>query len=108
MAKSNVLVVDDNEFDQVLLQAHLEAAGFGLEFAHDGVEAWEKLKQSPNGFDVVLLDRAMPKMNGLELLTRIKSDPELRVIPVILQTASGDRSQILEGVRAGAYYYLVK
>jgi len=56
----------------------------------------------------VLLDRTMPRMDGMQLLGKMKDDEELRMVPVILQTALAHRDQILEGIRAGAYYYLTK
>lgn len=105
---TRVLVVEDNVFDQQLLQEHLSSRGYQTEFAHDGAEALPKLEADPLRYDVVLLDRSMPRMNGLQLLSRIKENPRLRTIPVILQTASAMREEMVEGIRAGAYYYLTK
>jgi len=106
--KTHVLVVEDNELDRVLLHAHLNRIEVDTDFAHDGVEAWQLLEEQPNRFDVVLLDRTMPRMNGMELLTRMKSDVRFRMLPVILQTAAVGREEMLDGIRAGAYYYLTK
>lgn len=105
---THVLVVEDNELDRALLEAHLTHAGFDTEFARDGVEAWETLDRDPARFDVVLLDRSMPRMTGLELLARMKADLRCRTLPVILQSAHVGRAEMLEGIRAGAYYYLTK
>src|SRR5262249_12128348 len=57
---------------------------------------------------LVLLDRTMPRMSGLELLGRMKGNARCRTIPVILQTACVGREEMIEGIRAGAYYYLTK
>ena len=103
-----VLVVEDNELDRRLLQAHLKKTECVTEFARDGLEAWTMLDRDPDRFDLVLLDRTMPRMNGLELLARMKADPRCRTIPVILQTAHVGREEMIEGIRAGAYYYLTK
>ena len=103
-----VLVVEDNAFDRALLQAHLHPLPADVAFAGDGIEAWEMLERDARQFDVILLDRTMPRMNGLELLARLKSDPRCRTIPVILQTGSVGREEIREGINAGAYYYLTK
>ncbi len=103
-----VLVVEDNALDRALLQAHLTRLAAELEFAGDGVEAWEMLDRDGPRYDVILLDRTMPRMNGLELLARLKADPRCRTIPVILQTGCVSREEMIEGIRAGAYYYLTK
>ncbi len=103
-----MLVVDDHALDRKLLTLHLEPEGYAIETAGDGVEAWGMLNVDPERYDVVLLDRTMPRMDGMQLLTRIKDEERLRMLPVILQTALARRDQILEGIRAGAYYYLTK
>lgn len=103
-----ILIVEDAKLDQRLLAAHLQPRGYLLEFAGDGVEALTLLEQEPLRFDLVLLDRSMPRMGGMEVLARLKSTPRLRMLPVILQTAFAGRDEILDGMRAGAYYYLTK
>lgn len=105
---ANVLIVDDNGADRTLLGAYLSEGSYALHFAEDGVEAMALLEREPLGFDAVLLDRSMPRMGGMEVLARIKGDPRLRMLPVIMQTAAAERSDMLEGIRAGAYYYLTK
>lgn len=106
--ETRVLIVDDNPLDQQLLYEHLSPRGYRMDFASDGAEAWGVLEENPLRFDVVLLDRSMPRMGGIELLGRIKQHARLRTVPVIMQTASAMRNEILEGIRAGAYYYLTK
>src|SRR5439155_2988285 len=103
-----VLVVEDNEHDRALLQMHLREEEFAADYAGDGVEAWDLLEGHADRYDLVLLDRSMPRMNGLELLGRMKRDAGCRTIPVILQTAHVGREEMIEGMRAGAYYYLTK
>ncbi len=103
-----VLVVDDEPFNVEILLEYLEYTGYNFETAEDGQEAWEKLEADPEKFDVVILDRMMPRMNGLEVLGRIKEHPILQSVPVILQTALAAENEILEGMQAGAYYYLTK
>lgn len=105
--RPKVLAVDDEEFNLDILQTDLEEAGFDVVRAQDGVMALEKL-QEHSDTDIVVLDRMMPLMDGMEVLHRLKSDPRYRDIPVILQTAAAQSRQVEEGIRAGAYYYLSK
>ena len=106
--EANILVVDDNRLDQALIEAYLAPTPYSLEFAHDGLEAMDLLAREPLPYDLVLLDRTMPRMDGMEVLGRIKDDPRLRMLPVILQTALAAPQEVLEGMRAGAFYYLTK
>jgi DNA-binding response OmpR family regulator len=106
--QTHVLIVEDNEADRALLDAHLSRDGFGTEFAGDGIDAWSLLDAHPDRFDLVLLDRTMPRMDGLELLRRIKADHRFLILPVIFQSALVSREEVIEGIRAGAYYYLAK
>jgi phosphoserine phosphatase RsbU/P len=106
--ETRVLVVDDNALDRKLLDVHLTSRGYVPRMATDGVEAWEILEKDPESVDVVLLDRSMPRMGGIELLGRMKEHTKLRLVPVILQTSSIAPQDIIEGLRAGAYYYLTK
>jgi len=106
--RAHVLIVEDNDADRALLEAHLSADGFETDFAVDGLEAWDVLDHHPDRYDLVLLDRTMPRMDGLQLLRRIKGDHRFLILPVILQSARVGREEVIEGIRAGAYYYLAK
>ena len=66
------------------------------------------LDAEPKRFDAILLDRMMPDMDGIEILRRVKSRPEMMEVPVIMQTGMSGDGDILDGLRAGAYYYLTK
>lgn len=105
---TRILLVEDNPLDRKLLRVHLTNRGYDPQIANDGVEAWEMLEKNPDSVDVVLLDRSMPRMGGIELLGRMKKHAKLRLVPVILQTSSIAPEDIVEGLRAGAYYSLTK
>lgn len=106
--KPNILVADDEPFNLEILTEHLEEEGYSIESAENGSQAWNLLQQKPGYFDVILLDIMMPEMDGMEVLSRIKSNAELKSIPVIMQTAKASKVDILDGLQAGAYYYLTK
>lgn len=103
-----ILVVDDQEMERELLRERLAPLGYEIETAEDGEAAWERLTVASHIYRVIILDRIMPRLNGLELLHRIREHEELGHIPVIFQTGAGERSEIREGIEAGCYYYLVK
>ncbi len=103
-----ILIVDDSKVARITLQDYLQSVSRQLVMAEDGVEAWELLEKNPNGYSAVLLDRIMPRMDGMEVLKKIKGHDSLKYLPVIMQTAKNEEHEILEGIRAGAYYYLTK
>lgn len=105
---TRALVVDDERFNRELLVANLRSAGYETVTAEDGQQAWHILDQYPADFDVILLDRRMPRMDGMELLAKLKADERLDAIPVIMQTACASPEDVVEGIAAGVYYYLAK
>ena len=107
-SNATVLVVDDEPFNLEIIEEYLETEGYTLFTAEDGDDAWTQLEAEPDKFDVVLLDRMMPKLDGMEVLARIKSHRKLKSTPVILQTAKASQQNIIEGMNSGAYYYLTK
>lgn len=102
------LVVDDERMNREVIIANLRAAGYETLSAEDGQQAWLTLNAAPDDFDVILLDRRMPRMDGMELLHKVKADDRLRHIPVIMQTAQASSDDVVEGIQAGVYYYLAK
>ena len=60
------------------------------------------------GIEAILLDRMMPRLNGMEVLNAVKASPRYRDIPVIMQSAATAHDQIRQGISAGVYYYLTK
>lgn len=103
-----ILIVDDEPFNVRILAEYLSLADYAAETAADGVIAWELLSNNPNAYDAVLLDRMMPNMNGMEVLVKMKAHPQLKQLPVIMQTAAASKQDILDGLQGGAYYYLTK
>jgi CheY-like chemotaxis protein len=103
-----ILAVDDDPINLDIIDEFTLGKGFELLTAESGVEALELLRREKTRVDVVLLDRMMPGIDGLEVLQQIKKDPELCKIPVILLTAASESAQVAEGVNAGCFYYLTK
>ncbi|WP_227816634.1 ATP-binding response regulator [Nitrogeniibacter aestuarii] len=108
MSSTKILVVDDEPFNLDIVGEYLEEEGYLLDMAASGEEAWDKLLDPLSSFDLVILDRMMPGIDGMEVLRRIKADSRLNELPVIMQTAAASPDQVREGLAAGAYYYLTK
>jgi len=100
------MVVDDNADIVAILKAILEDKGYALQFAYSGQEAFNLLgDQKP---DLIILDILMPTIDGLEVLTRLKGDPDTASIPVILLTSKVEYKDVLIGYKMGAEYYITK
>lgn len=103
---SRILIVEDDSFFGNLITEILQESGHHFILVGDAEKCWPVLLEG--NIDAVLLDRILPDMDGLNLLRQIKADPNLKHIPVIVQTSMGDNQNIQEGLAAGAYYYLTK
>ncbi len=106
--QATILAVDDNPTILHLLVNLLEKENYRVLKAKNGLEAMEVLNSHPEEIDVVLLDRMMPEMDGMEVTRKILSDPVLKFIPIVMQTAADQPEEISEGIKAGVFYYLTK
>jgi CheY-like chemotaxis protein len=111
----NIVLADDDQDDQLLLQEAFRATTFPNELVitNDGVELLEYLAQQdetgrPQWPDLILLDLNMPRMDGREALSMIKSNPTLRSIPVVVLTTSSDEGDIVKSYTLGANSYIKK
>jgi len=101
-----VLVAEDSITSRMLLKGILESAGYEVKTAVDGLEAFTLLRSE--GFDVLVSDVEMPRLNGFDLAARVRADRELAELPVILVTALASREDRERGIDVGANAYLVK
>ncbi len=104
--QGHILVVDDNRINRIKLSRSLEHEGHTVGLAEDGQQAVDTLRAQ--SFDVVLLDIVMPGMDGYQVLETIKSDPELRDIPVIVISALDEVESAVRCIEMGAEDYLPK
>jgi DNA-binding response OmpR family regulator len=108
MTKWNILAVDDEPSILFVIKELLKNESCVVETVTDSAIAWEKLNHPESSFNIIILDRIMPGLDGIELLRRIKADSRLKNIPVIMQSGASTAEQIAEGIEAGAFYYLTK
>lgn len=106
MKIKKILVVDDEKSIHSYLQRKLSKLGYSVYIAEDGEEALSKaFSLLP---DLVLLDIKIPKLNGIEVCKRLKSDDGTKKIPIIMLSAKAQSEEIEEGLKAGADKYLCK
>jgi len=104
--RKSVLVVEDSITSRALLKGILEGAGYSVNTAVDGVDGLTQLRSG--GFDVVVSDVEMPRMNGFDLATKIRADKKLSELPIVLVTALHSREDRERGMDVGANAYIVK
>ncbi len=110
-----ILLVEDNPDDEILTVRALKRQSIGnrIVVAHDGQEALDRLfgegeGGAPERPALVLLDLNLPRVEGLEVLRRIRSDPRTRLLPVVILTSSREERDIIEGYSLGANSYVRK
>ncbi len=101
-----ILVVDDDEDNRQLLRRMLERQGYVVTLAASGPECLELMAHQR--FDLVLLDVIMPGLSGFEVLSRIRQNPEMRSVPVVVVSALGESSAAIRCLKMGAEDYLPK
>jgi len=106
MAKETILVVEDEEDILELVKYNLSKEGHKVEGAMSGEKALVAVRSNPP--DLVLLDLMLPGVDGLEVCKRLKADPKLAQIPVIMLTAKGEEADIVTGLELGADDYVTK
>ena len=102
----SILVVEDSITSRMLLKNILESAGYEVQTAVDGTDAWSTLKTA--NFDLVVSDVEMPRMDGFELTAKIRSQENLKSLPVVIVTSLESREDRERGIDVGANAYIVK
>ena len=118
MTEREILLVEDNPDDELLMLRALRKNGVadGVAVAHDGVEALEYLFSTERHVGdrdealprLILLDLKLPRLNGFEVLERLRADERTRLLPVVILTSSRERRDVLQGYGLGANSYVRK
>ena len=106
-SRCNILIVDDDPFARGIIKHHLTRLGIKNIFENkDGEQALETLRSAR--MDLIIADRYMPKLNGLELFCSIQMDLLLKETPFIMITIEDDETKIEDALKQGIQHYLVK
>lgn len=118
MGKKVILLVEDNPDDEALTLRALRQHKIKTEVvvAHDGVQALDYLfgtgeyagRDMDERPEVILLDLKLPKVDGLEVLRRLRADPRTRLLPVVILTSSNEERDLIDGYSLGANSYVRK
>jgi DNA-binding response OmpR family regulator len=102
----NILIIEDDRFLRELIARKLIKEDFNISEAIDGEEGIKKIKEEKP--DLVLLDLILPGIDGFEVLSKMKEDPSIIRIPVIILSNLGQREDVERGLKLGAVDYLIK
>ncbi|MEW6569704.1 MAG: chemotaxis response regulator CheY [Nitrospirota bacterium] len=104
--KMNILIVDDFSTMRRIIKNILKQLGYeNLDEAEDGTQAFTKLKNG--SFGLIICDWNMPNMDGLELLKKVRDDPQLKDTPFLI-TAEAEKDKVIAAIQAGVNNYIVK
>ncbi len=106
MSRAKILVVDDEPDIQEIVRANLEGGGYKVYGAATGAEALRQLKLVRP--DLVILDVVLPEIDGMEVLRRIRRDPQTARTPVVMLTCMAEDTDVLQALSGGAIEYLTK
>lgn len=103
---ARILLCDDEPSIRELIKEVLSADGHAFDEAENGMEALEKLRGG--AYDLLIIDRNMPKMTGIQAVTVIRSNPKLAALKIIMCTSASVTAEVDEAFAAGASDYLLK
>lgn len=103
-----ILVVDDDDISREILKAVLSQAGYEIKEASQGEEALQSLDNGCSKPDIIILDRYMPQMDGMEFVGRVKAKEEFRNIKVIMLTGGDSHQEITEASQMDIFYHMTK
>lgn len=106
MAKA--VVVDDSKAMRMILARHLKELGYEVCEAGDGREALQVIEREKNGLNLILADWNMPEMNGFDLLKRLRQDPDLASVAIVMVTTETEVDRVAAALEAGANEYIMK
>jgi DNA-binding response OmpR family regulator len=105
MAKK-ILIIEDDKFLRELISQKLLKEGYDISEAVDGEKGLKSVQETKP--DLVLLDLILPGIDGFEVLSRVKSDPLIAQIPIVILSNLGQKDDIERGLKMGAVDYLIK
>jgi DNA-binding response OmpR family regulator len=107
VANPRILIIEDDPSVRTLLSKSLEAKGYAVQTADDGLEGLKAI-ESGEQHDLIIVDVMMPRLDGMTFVKAIKEHRSTKPIPVIFLTAKNDPKSMIEGINLGARFYVTK
>lgn len=104
----HIIAADDDDINLLILKKIIDGAGCAGKYFPEGDVTWEYLSTHPHEADIVILDKMMDTMSGMEIVRRMKEHPTLKDVPIIMQTGDAAPERIKEGLDIGADRYITK
>lgn len=105
---ARILIADDDAISIHVLQKYLTDAGYEVIAVADGQQAWSLLQESPENFNLLIMDRVMPHLHGIDVVKQIQNNTLLKKTPVIMITGVAEKEEIIEAITAGVFDFLYK
>lgn len=103
-----ILLVDDDLISLKVLDTYLSAEGYAVITTADGRIAWEILQKNPHDFSLVITDRVLPHLHGIDILKKMQQVSFLKNIPVIMITGIAEHEERIEAIKEGVFDFLYK
>lgn len=106
--KYRILIADDDPISLHVIKKYLATAEYDVIAVQDGREAWKLLQESPENFAVVIADRIMPHLHGVDLLKLMQNNALLKKVPVIMITGIAEKEETVAALKGGVFDFLFK
>jgi CheY-like chemotaxis protein len=104
----NILIIEDDNEIVELINSYFKEIEVAIDHVGDGLQAIDLILEEPDKYDLILVDRVLPGIDGIELIKKIKNSSSSVLTPVVMITSSAKDEQVSNGIKAGAFYYLIK
>ena len=104
--RKKILIIEDDPFITDVYVLKLESEGYDVDTAEDGLVGLKKMQEKK--YDIILLDIVMPNLDGFKVLERVRMNPNLSQVPIVILTNLSQKRDIEKGLNLGAIDYIVK
>lgn len=108
MEKPNILLVEDEPLISKVISVTLSKSGYEVDCYQDGQAGYDALEQHPDHYQLIILDRTLPSLDGMDFIDYMQKNDAIKSIPIVMLTADDKSETIIDAIEAGAVDYLTK